>query len=101
MAAFGHLGFSFGLPAGLLHCHFGVLCLCIISFILPTTGYLLLWSTFLSVGVYHYRSWLVALYYFLIGHGSVYLYMASLITNIKNLPKRHRATVVGEILIKL
>jgi hypothetical protein len=95
VAAFGHVGFSFGLPAGLLHCRFGVLVLCIISFLLPTLGYLLLWSTFLSVDVYHYRPWLVAFYYFIIGHGSVYLYMASLITNIKNLPKRHRATVVG------
>lgn len=34
--------------------------------------------------------------YPVLGHGLVYLYMEALITNMKNLPKKYRGTIVGK-----
>lgn len=39
----------------------------VVGFIVSTTGYLLIWSAFLSKFAYHYRSWLISFYYFIVG----------------------------------
>ncbi|XP_064642473.1 uncharacterized protein LOC135496849 isoform X2 [Lineus longissimus] len=95
VAAMHIVGTNLVLPAGIIYDKFGPLCTNIIGFVLSTIGYGLVYSAVLQPDYYSTRSSLFSFYFFLANHGVLYMYMASLVTSVKNFPQKHRAKVVA------
>ncbi|XP_060579682.1 uncharacterized protein LOC132736522 [Ruditapes philippinarum] len=94
-ASMGNFGISLGFPAGLLTERFSVRWTSFVATIVSTSGFLLLWSTTLSKDFYHDHAWLQYIYFFIAGFGAIFMYMASLTTNMNNFQPKHRGKVVG------
>lgn len=94
-ASMGNFGISMGFPAGILSERFGARVTSVVATIVSTLGFLLLWSTTLSKDFYHDHAWLQYIYFFVAGFGAIFMYMASLTTNMNNFAPKHRGKVVG------
>ncbi|XP_045162684.2 uncharacterized protein LOC123527366 [Mercenaria mercenaria] len=94
-ASMGNFGIAMGFPAGFLSEKFGARITSLVATIVSVLGFLLLWSTTLSKDFYHEHAWLQYIYFFVAGFGAIFLYMASLTTNMNNFHPKHRGKVVG------
>jgi len=63
----GNFGISFGFPAGILAEKFGTRVTSVLATLITTTGFVLLWSTRISVAFYADHGWLQYFYFFLAG----------------------------------
>lgn len=95
IASLGNFGISIGFPAGFICERFGPRVTSICGLIISVAGFLLLWSTTLMKPYYVKHVVLQYVYFFIAGFGAIFLYMASLTTNINNFNPKHRGKVVG------
>ncbi|XP_064598559.1 uncharacterized protein LOC135464913 [Liolophura sinensis] len=95
LASMVNLGLGVGLPAGMVFDKFGPILTSIVGLLSTSAGYLLIWSSFKNPTFYSTRNPLMALYFFIIGHGSLYTYMSALGTNVRNFRDKHRAKIIG------
>lgn len=64
----GNIGICAGFPAGIVILYFGAIGANIVSMIVPTVGYLLMWAAATHwVDFFHSKGWLFALIYFFAG----------------------------------
>ena len=71
MGSIVNFGASFAVPAGILCENYGARVTSLVSLIIATLGYLLLYSTTLMIDFYKTRAWLQYIYFFLGGKVSV------------------------------
>ncbi|CAH1783700.1 unnamed protein product [Owenia fusiformis] len=95
MAALCHFGFHTAFPAGIVQDMFGPRVTSAMGLILTSTGYLLLWSTTKSIEFYTYKAGLLKLYFFIIGQGVTYTYMAAVTTTISNFTSERRVQALA------
>ncbi|XP_060079054.1 uncharacterized MFS-type transporter YhjX-like [Ylistrum balloti] len=90
-----NIGLGFGFIPGKFYDHFGPQWASLGGVIVSVLAYTLLWSTTKYVSFYQNKSWLMAIYFFLSGLGSVFTYMVALNTNVINFDEKHRGKIVG------
>ncbi|CAC5364085.1 unnamed protein product [Mytilus coruscus] len=90
-----NLGLGAGFLPGLLYDKLGPTWTSGAGLVVSVSAYLLLWSTTKYAEFYGRNSWLMALYFFVCGIGSVFTYMVALNTNIINFHSKHRGLIVG------
>ncbi|CAH1780806.1 unnamed protein product [Owenia fusiformis] len=95
MAALQHFGFHFAFPAGIVQDMFGPTITSGIGLILTSIGYVLLWSSTKSIEFYTSKPGLLKLYFFMIGLGVSFTYMAALTTTISNFTSKHRVPALA------
>eukprot|EP00164_Ancoracysta_twista_P003441 GFYU01004590.1.p1 GENE.GFYU01004590.1~~GFYU01004590.1.p1 ORF type:complete len:474 (-),score=122.47 GFYU01004590.1:70-1491(-) len=89
----GAVGQYIGFPPGWLFDRFGVRVTCLYAAFLGFLGYFLMYlqtSTHFSTS-----SVVMGLFYALVGQGSIGLYMAGLLSNVRNFSPKHRGIIVG------
>ncbi|OWF36089.1 uncharacterized protein LOC110442132 [Mizuhopecten yessoensis] len=94
-SSFLNIGLGIGFLPGMFYDRFGPQWCSGAGLVLSLAAYLLLWSTTRSIAFYSSRSWLMAIYFFLCGIGSVFTYMVALNTNVINFHPKHRGKIVG------
>ncbi|XP_069141996.1 uncharacterized protein [Argopecten irradians] len=94
-SSFLNIGLGIGFLPGMFYDRFGPQWCSVVGLVLSLTAYLLIWSTTKSISFYSSHSWLMALYFFLCGIGSVFTYMVALNTNAINFHPKHRGKIVG------
>lgn len=90
-----NIGLGFGFIPGKFYDNFGPQWASLGGVIVSVLAYTLLWSTPKYVSFYQDKSWLMAIYFFLSGLGSVFTYMVALNTNVINFDEKHRGKIVG------
>ncbi|OWF44832.1 probable transporter MCH1 [Mizuhopecten yessoensis] len=95
IASMSNFGISFGMPAGFMCERLGPRWTSFTALLLSCVGFLLLWSTTEMEDYYAHTTPLQYLYFFLAGFGAIFMYMASMITNINNFHPKHRGKVIG------
>ncbi|XP_076092634.1 uncharacterized protein LOC143064024 [Mytilus galloprovincialis] len=90
-----NLGLGAGFLPGLLYDSLGPTWTSGAGLVVSVSAYLLLWSTTKYTAFYGRNSWLIAIYFFVCGIGSVFTYMVALNTNIINFHSKHRGLIVG------
>ncbi|XP_064642001.1 uncharacterized protein LOC135496569 [Lineus longissimus] len=89
------LGMDLLLPAGMLFDRFGPFWTSLVGFVTCTVGYGLIYAALLSREAFVGDCGLLSFYFFIAGHGTVYMYTAALMSAIVNFAENHRATVVA------
>ncbi|KAL3836733.1 hypothetical protein ACJMK2_022152 [Sinanodonta woodiana] len=95
MSSMLNIGLGIGFLPGMLYDRFGPQWTSGAGLLVSVSAYILLWSTTKSVPFYSNNSWLMAIYFFFCGLGSVFTYMVALNTNVINFHDRHTGKVVG------
>ncbi|KAK3605951.1 hypothetical protein CHS0354_019628 [Potamilus streckersoni] len=97
MSSMLNIGLGIGFLPGMLYDRFGPQWTSGAGLLVSVSAYILLWSTSTTKCVAFYRSnsWLMAIYFFFCGLGSVFTYMVALNTNVINFHDRHTGKVVG------
>ncbi|XP_033728146.1 uncharacterized MFS-type transporter YhjX-like [Pecten maximus] len=90
-----NIGLGFGFIPGKIYDNFGPQWASLGGVVVSVLAYTLLWSTPKYVSFYQNKSWLMAIYFFLSGLGSVFTYMVALNTNVINFDEKHRGKIVG------
>ncbi|XP_060069139.1 uncharacterized protein LOC132549242 [Ylistrum balloti] len=89
------VGLGVGFLPGMFYDRFGPQWCSGLGLVLSLAAYLLLWSTTRNISLYSSNSWLMAIYFFLCGLGSMFTYMVALNTNAINFHPKHRGKIVG------
>ncbi|XP_033764317.1 probable transporter MCH1 [Pecten maximus] len=95
IASMSNFGISFGIPAGFMCERLGARWTSLSALLISCLGFMLLWSTTEMKDYYAHTAPLQYLYFFLAGFGAIFMYMASMITNINNFHPKHRGKVIG------
>ncbi|XP_033746391.1 uncharacterized protein LOC117331670 [Pecten maximus] len=94
-SSFLNVGLGIGFLPGMFYDRFGPQWCSAVGLVLSLSAYLLIWSTTRYIRFYSSHSWLMAIYFFLCGIGSVFTYMVALNTNALNFHPKHRGKIVG------
>ncbi|XP_060069217.1 uncharacterized protein LOC132549310 [Ylistrum balloti] len=89
------VGLGMGFLPGMFYDRFGPQWCSGVGLVLSLAAYLLLWSTTRNISLYSSYSWLMAIYFFLCGLGSMFTYIVALNTNAINFHPKHRGKIVG------
>ncbi|KAK3096824.1 hypothetical protein FSP39_003711 [Pinctada imbricata] len=94
-ASLNGAGFGLAIIPGVIFDRFGPLWTSVLSILLSVTSWLLLWDASNRSSFYTNNSWLSAVFFFVSGLGTVFIYMVALNTNIRNFPKEQRVKITG------
>ncbi|KAL3836732.1 hypothetical protein ACJMK2_022151 [Sinanodonta woodiana] len=95
MSSMLNIGLGVGFLPGIVYDKFGPHWTSGAGLVVSVSAYVLLWSTTKFVPFYRSNSWLMAIYFFLCGLGSVFTYMVALNTNVINFHDRHTGKIAG------
>ncbi|XP_041378076.1 probable transporter MCH1 [Gigantopelta aegis] len=95
LASMGNFGISLGFPAGFMVERLGARWTSLTALILTSLGSFMLYSTTYQKAFYSDSAWLQDIYFFVMGFGAIFTYMASMMTNISNFSPKHRGKVIG------
>lgn len=95
MSSMLNLGLGVGFLPGMFYDKFGPQWASTVGLLISVTAYILIWSTSQTVLFYSQNSWLMSIYFFICGLGSVFTYMVALNTNVINFEKKDTGKIVG------
>lgn len=90
-----NFGLGVGFLPGMFYDRFGPQLASAVGLVVSVSAYMLIWSSTKFVTFYTTKSWLMAIYFFVCGLGSVFTYMVALNTNIINFGNKHTGKIVG------
>lgn len=90
-----NFGLGVGFLPGMFYDHFGPQWTSVVGLFVSVSSYLLIWSSTKAVSFYSSKAWLMSIYFFICGLGSIFTYMVALNTNIINFDKKDTGKIVG------
>ncbi|KAH3704436.1 uncharacterized protein LOC127860954 [Dreissena polymorpha] len=95
MSSMLNMGLGIGFLPGMFFDRFGPQLTSFVGLLVSVSAYMLIWSTTRYVHFYSSNAWLMAIYFFICGLGSVFTYMVALNTNVINFNPKYSGMIVG------